>query len=201
MKVAIYCRVSTVEQTIDSQLRDLKAFVAQKDYEIFKIYTDIGISGSIKKRPELDLLMDDARKGKFDSVIVWRFDRFARSTQHLTSALIEFKSLKIGFMSYSENIDTTSPIGEAIFTIIAAMAQLERDIIRERVRAGLRAAKEKGVKLGRPLVKQDKYAQIIALRDQGLSVRKIAKQLKMAHRTIYRILQNAETELSKTSAS
>ena len=116
---------------------------------------DEGISGTKDSRPALNELMNDAKQRRFDMVLVWRFDRFARSTKHLILALEEFKNLGIDFVSFQENIDTSSPLGSAIFTIISAVAQLERDIIAERVKAGLRRARENGKKLGRPAAKID----------------------------------------------
>src|SRR4051812_40663187 len=121
-RVAIYARTSTADrQSPDMQLNDLRAYCFQRGYEMFQEFVD-QISGSTQKRPALDQMMDAARKRRFDIVLVWRFDRFARSTSHLTKALAEFRSLGIDFISYNENIDTGSPIGEAIFTIIAAMS-------------------------------------------------------------------------------
>ncbi len=152
-RVALYARVSTRDQSTDSQLLDLRRYVRERGWNIFKEYVDEGISGTKDSRPALNELMDNAKKRRFDVVLVWRFDRFARSTQHLINALEEFKNLKIDFVSYQENIDTSSPLGSAIFTIISAVAQLERDIIAERVKAGLRRARENGKKLGRPKVK------------------------------------------------
>ncbi len=139
-RVALYARVSTTDQSTDSQLLDLRRYVRERGWNIFKEYVDEGISGTKDSRPALNELMNDAKKRRFDVVLVWRFDRFARSTKHLILALEEFKNLGIYFVSYQENIDTSSPFGSAIFTIISAMAQLERDIIAERVKAGLKGA-------------------------------------------------------------
>jgi len=134
-KVAIYARVSTSEQSTDSQLLDLRRYVRERGWHLYREYTDNGVSGTKDSRPALNELMNDAKKRRFDVVLVWRFDRFARSTKHLILALEEFKNLGIDFVSYQENIDTSSPLGSAIFTIISAVAQLERDIIAERVKA------------------------------------------------------------------
>jgi len=150
MRTAIYARVSTTDQSTDSQLLDLKRYIQERKWLIFKEYVDEGISGTKDNRPALNELMNDAKKRRFDVVLVWRFDRFARSTQHLMGALDDCHNLGIDFISYQENIDTSSSLGKAIFTIISAVAQLERDIISERVKAGLRRAKENGTKLGRP---------------------------------------------------
>ncbi len=149
-RVALYARVSTTDQSTDSQLLDLRRYVRERGWNSFKEYVDEGISGTKDSRPALNELMNDAKKRRFDVVLVWRFDRFARSTKHLILALEEFKNLGVDFISYQENIDTSSPLGSAIFTIISAVAQLERDIIAERVKAGLRRARENGKKLGRP---------------------------------------------------
>ena len=147
-KCAIYARVSTADQSTEPQLLDLKRYTLNRGWELYEEYRDEGISGALTSRPALNQLMDDARKRRFDIVLVWRFDRFARSTKHLVLALEEFKCLGIDFVSYQENIDTSTPLGGAIFTIISAVAQLERDIIKERVKAGLRRARERGKRLG-----------------------------------------------------
>ena len=188
-RVAIYARVSTLDQSTDSQLLDLRRYVSERDWSLFKEYTDNGISGTTDSRPALNELMDDARKRKFDMVLVWRFDRFARSTRHLINALEEFKNLGIDFVSYQENIDTSSPLGSAIFTIISAVAQLERDIIAERVKAGLRRAVEAGTQLGRPKGTSLDVEAIRTLRHEGLSVREIAKQVGTSKTTISRLLK------------
>ncbi len=139
-RVAIYARVSTKDQTVDMQLNDLERYSNERGLSIFKVYKDNGVSGTKETRPALNDLMNDAKKCKFDAVLVWRFDRLAGSTKQLVTALYEFMNLGIDFISYQENIDTSSPLGEAIFTIISAMSKLERDIIAERVKGGLRRA-------------------------------------------------------------
>jgi len=138
--------------------------------------------------------MNDAKKRRFDTVLVWRFDRFARSTKHLILALEEFRNLGIDFVSYQENIDTSSPLGSAIFTIISAVAQLERDIISERVKAGLRRAKENGKKLGRPRGTVD-VEEVQRLRSKGLSLRQIGKQLGVSRTTVGQILNGSDEHL------
>jgi len=145
MRAAIYARVSTKDQSCDMQLRDLRTYCTARGLEVAREYVDIGQSGAKDSRPELNALMADARKRKIDLIIVWRFDRFARSTKHLLLSLEEFRSLGVQFISYNENIDTSSPLGQALFTIISAVAQLERDLIRERVTAGIRAARASAV--------------------------------------------------------
>jgi len=190
-RVAIYARVSTSDQSTESQLLDLRRYVRERGWLLFNEYTDNGISGTTDSRPALNELMDAAKKRRFDTVLVWRFDRFARSTKHLILALEEFRGLGIDFISYQENIDTSSPLGSAIFTIISAVAQLERDIIAERVKAGLRRAKENGKKLGRPVgsVLHNQHTERAReLRSEGLSLRSIADQLGISKSTVQRLI-------------
>jgi len=151
MKVALYARVSTEGQDPEVQLAALRSHAAQRGWEIVEEFIDRGYSGAKERRPALDRMMEAAWVGKFEAAVVWRFDRFARSVKHLIEALENFRSLKIHFISLQEQFDTSTPIGHAMFTIIGAMAQLERDIIRERVKAGLDRARAKGVRLGRGL--------------------------------------------------
>jgi DNA invertase Pin-like site-specific DNA recombinase len=186
-KVAIYVRVSTKDQNVEMQLNDLMRYSRERGYEVFKVYQD-NISGTKDTRPGLIQLMNYARKRRFDVVLVWRFDRFARSTKHLVNALYEFRNLGIDFISYQENIDTSSPLGEAIFTIISAMATLERDIIAERVRGGLRKAKANGKRLGRPknIVDTEK---VIEYRKQNKSIRQIANELNLSKGAVQRTLE------------
>ncbi len=161
----------------------------ERGWELFNEYTDNGVSGTKDSRPALNELMNAARKRRFDTVLVWRFDRVARSTKHLILALEEFRNLGIDDESYQENIDTSSPLGSAIFTIISAVAQLERDIIAERVKAGLRRAVENGKKLGRPMASIDSE-KLYRLRSEGLSHRAIATRLGISHSTVGQILRN-----------
>jgi len=182
---AIDARVSTTEQSTEPQLLDLRRYADQRCWDVYQIYDDQGVSGTRDSRPALDALMNDARKRRFDVILVWRFDRFSRSTKHLVLALEEFKNLGIDFVSYQENIDTSSPLGAAIFTIISAVAQLERDIIAERVKAGLRRARANGSKIGRPTAKVDRD-RILELRQEGLRLRQIAERLSVSKSTVAR---------------
>jgi len=193
-RIAVYARVSTTDQSTESQLLDLRRYTRERGWNIFKEYVDEGISGTKDSRPALNELMNDAKKRRFDVVLVWRFDRFARSTKHLILALEEFKNLGIDFVSYQENIDTSSPLGSAIFTIISAVAQLERDIIAERVKAGLRRAKENGKKLGRPRIKISEN-QLLMLSERGLSIRQIARQVNLSVTTVARRLKGVPKTL------
>ncbi len=197
MKTAIYVRVSTQDQEVDMQLSDLRRYCKQRGFEIYKEYSDVGISGTKDKRPGLDELMADARKRRFDAVLCWRFDRFARSTKHLIISLEEFRNLGIDFVSFQENIDTSSPLGKAIFTIVSAISELERNIILERVRAGLKRAKENGRILGRPRRLDLDVKELQRMRDkEKLSFRQIAKKVKACTATVYKSLKNPERKNS-----
>jgi DNA invertase Pin-like site-specific DNA recombinase len=186
-RVAIYGRVSTTNhgQDVCMQTRELEQFAQARGWRLADSYLDIGISGTRDRRPELDRLMADAHRRKFDVVIVWRFDRFARSVSHLLRALENFNALGIAFVSLNENVDTTTPTGKMIFTILGAVAELERSLIVERVRAGLRNARTKGKTLGRPRKTVD-AGRIATLRAQGLSLRSIATELGIGLATLHR---------------
>lgn len=183
MRICIYARVSTRDQSCELQVRDLWTYCAARGFDLVREYVDVGQSGAKDSRPELNKLMDDARKRRFDAIVVWRFDRFARSTKHLLTALEEFRSLGIQFISYQENIDTSSALGQALFTIVSAVAQLERDLIRERVSAGIRNARENGKKLGRPKSEVSRE-EILRLKAQGFSLRQIAQKLGVGYGTV-----------------
>ncbi len=183
-RAAIYTRISTGEQNADLQSRELPEFCDRRGWQVGDVYSDV-MTGAKDKRPALDRLMADARRGKFQVVAVWRFDRFARSTSHLLRALEEFAALGIDFVSVTEAIDTSTPAGRMVFTVLGAVAELERSIIRERVIAGQRAAMKRGVKFGRPTVTVD-AAQVRRLRDDGLSWRAIAAQTGITKDTLRR---------------
>lgn len=190
MKVALYARVSTVGQDPEVQLVALRAHAAQRDWQVVEEFVDHGVSGAKERRRALDRLMKAAWAGQFQVVLVWRFDRFARSVKHLVTALETFRTLKVGFASLQEQLDTATPIGQAMFTIIGAMAQLERDIIRERVKAGLDRAKARGIRLGRPRVAVA-AEKLETLRAQGLSIGEMARRLRCSRSTIRRCLSAA----------
>ena len=200
MRVGIYARVSTKDQNCELQLRDLQTFCAARKFTVVREYVDVGESGAKDSRPQLNELMPDARKRQLDAVIVWRFDRFARSTKHLLLALEEFRSLGVQFISYQEKIDTSSPLGQALFTIVAAVAQLERDLIRERVAAGIRVARQNGKRLGRPRVTVS-MDEILRLRAEGQSSRKIAAALGIGEGTVRDRLNSQARKTSAVSGS
>ena len=189
-RVALYARVSTANghQDPEMQLRELREFVERRGWQIAGEYVDRGVSGSKDRRPALDQMMAAAQGRKFDVLVVWKLDRFARSLKHLVNALAEFEALGIAFVSLRDNLDLTTPSGRLMFQIIGAMAEFERALIQERVRAGLRNAKAKGVRLGRPRVFVSE-SRIDALRASGASWRAIAKELGIALGTVHRIAQ------------
>lgn len=191
MRIALYARVSTDGQDPELQLAALRTHASRRGLLVVEEFVDRGISGAKDRRPALDQLMRAAWEGQFRAVLVWRFDRFARSVKHLISALETFRTLKIEFISLQEQFDTSTPIGHAMFTIIGAMAELERDIIRERVKAGLARARARGVHLGRRPASA-RSDQALALRREGLSIGQIARRLHCSRATIRRRLHDAQ---------
>src|SRR6202042_2343063 len=175
-RVAIYGRVSTNNhgQDVSMQTTELEQFAQARGWQVVGQYLDSGVSGAKDSRPELNRLMADAHRRRFGVVAVWRFDRFARSVSHLLRALETFNALGIAFVSLSEQMDTTTPAGKMVFTVLGAVAELERSLIVERVRAGLRNARAKGKTLGRPRKIVD-ATKIAALRSQGRSWRDVAR--------------------------
>lgn len=173
--IALYCRTSTGYQNkgLESQERALLEYCQSHQIKNYRIYRDAGISGAKSSRPELDRMVEAVRAGEVSSVIVYSFSRFARSTQHLLSALEEFRNLGVSFVSISEKLDTESALGKALFVIISAISELEREILSERVRNGLNNARKKGSRLGRK--KTRNAALIIELSKQNYSQREIAK--------------------------
>jgi DNA invertase Pin-like site-specific DNA recombinase len=195
MRAAIYARVSTHSgQDPEMQLRELREYVERRGWQIAGEYVDRGISGAKDSRPELNRLMADAHRRRLEAAVVWKFDRFARSVLHLLRALETFKALGIEFVSLSEQVDTSTPTGKMVFTVLGAVAELERSLITERVRAGLRNARAKGGRLGRPRVRVD-AARIAALRAQGLSWEAIGKRLGIGEGTARRAAQASAKNL------
>ena len=203
MKAALYARVSTANTGQDptTQTRELREYCQRRGWKVAGEYVDAGISGAREKRPQLDRLMADAHRRRFDAVVVWRFDRFARSVSHLLRALETFKALGIDFISLSEQVDTSTPTGKLVFTVLGAVAELERSLIAERVRAGLRNARAKGKRLGRPKVNIDP-ARVTDLRRAGASWASIGARLGVSRGTARRAyLGFPEKPLARASAS
>ena len=186
-RVAIYARVSTTNHGQDAglQTREMHQFAEARGWRLADEYVDQGVSGSKDSRPELNRLMADAKRRKFDVVLVWKLDRFGRSLRHLVNALAEFESLGIAFVSLSDNLDLSTASGRLMFNIIGAMAEFERELIRERVKAGMKNAKAKGARIGRPRVAVD-AVRVAALRASGLSWRTIERELGISVRTARR---------------
>ncbi len=186
MKTAIYARVSTGNgnQHPEMQLMEIRSYAKRRGWAVTREYIDEGISGMKESRPELNKLLADAHLRRFDAVVCWRFDRFARSVSHLLRALETFKALGIEFVSLSEQVDTSTPTGKMVFTVLGAVAELERNLIAERVKAGLRNARAKGKILGRPR-KITNTHEINRLRSQGASWRAVGTALGVSAATAF----------------
>ena len=187
-RAVIYSRVSTPDQHAESQMFDLEELARQRDFHLVERYVDVGISGTRASRPALDRLLGDARRGRFDILLVWAVDRLARSTRHFLETLDELNRCGVQFVSFRENLDTAGALGRAVITIISTVAELERALIVERVRAGLRRARLEGQRLGRRPLALD-HAAILHDREQGLSLAQLAKRHHASRSTIHRLLQ------------
>jgi DNA invertase Pin-like site-specific DNA recombinase len=192
-RAVLYMRVSTLDQHPETQLHDLRQMASQRGYEIIHEYTD-RISGAKAKRPGLDQMMADARHGRFDVVLVWASDRLARSVKHFLSCLDELDRLGVEYVSFRENIDTGGPLGRAVVTIIGVVAELERSLIIERVRAGMRRARLEGQHIGRQPLELD-HAAIQRNRSQGQSIRQIAKEHRISTATVQRVLRKQPVQV------
>jgi len=184
-RVAIYARVSTRDQSPDLQLDGLRSLVAQRGWAVSEEYVDHGVSGTRVRRPELDRLMQAVHAGECDVVAVWKFDRFARSTQHLVTALNDFRSRNVEFVSVQDGIDTLTASGRMVFGVIASLAEFERELIVERVLAGLAAARRRGRRGGRPRTRVD-IGRALIMRSRGASLRAIARELGVSAATVTR---------------
>jgi len=189
MRVGIYARVSTTGkgQDTDMQLRELREYARQRGWDIAGEYTDEGVSGSKDSRPELNRLMADAKARKLDTILVWKLDRFGRSLKHLVCALAELEAVGVAFVSLRDGFDLTTPAGRLMFGVVAAMAEFERDLIRERVKAGIANAKSKGRRVGRKPVAID-FAALTALRSEGRTIRDIAATLGCSPSLVHKSL-------------
>jgi DNA invertase Pin-like site-specific DNA recombinase len=192
-RVALYARVSTLDkgQDPETQLLALREYAARRGLVPVGEYIDYA-SGTRDDRPQYQALLSAARKRQLDVVLVWRYDRFARSTQALVRALNEFHSLGVDFISYQENIDTTTPQGELIFTVMASLAQFERALISERVKAGMVRAKAQGKPISRAPLAEELQARIAALYAEGHSIHQISKQLGIGYGTAWNYVQHAK---------
>ncbi len=194
VRCALYARVSTVNhgQDPELQLAELRQYAAHRGFQVIGEYVDHA-SGSKESRPELNRLMADARRRKFDAILVWKLDRWARSLRWLVNSLAEIEHLGLAFISLRDNIDLSTPAGRLMVQILGAMSEFEKSLIQERVLAGLRHARAKGTKLGRPKRVVD-TKQVLLLRESGASWRKIASEMKISLETLFRAVQDSSTD-------
>ena len=199
-RVAIYSRVSTSGQDTEPQIFALRQSAERNNANVVVEFTDT-ISGAVDARPGLDACLIAARKNKFDVLYVYSIDRLGRSTKQLISVVELLQDLRIDIMFLRENIDTTSPTGKCVFTIMASIATLEREIIKSRVVAGIDKARRNGVRLGRPTVMNDSMVTAIRLlRQKGMTVRSISTQLKCGVGTVYKVIKNDDASLERIAA-
>jgi DNA invertase Pin-like site-specific DNA recombinase len=190
-KAAIYVRVSTTDQHVESQLYDLRQLAADRGFEVVQEYQDFGISGRRARRPGLDNLMADARRKNFSVVLVAAFDRVARSVKHFLQVMDEFDSLGVEFVSRRENIDTSGPMGRLFLTLIGSIAELESTLIRERVLAGMRRAKLDGVRIGRAPMNIDRPA-IVRDRLSGMTLTAVSKKWGVSRSLVCKLVNRAK---------
>src|SRR5580700_6093476 len=198
-RVVLYSRVSSIEQHPETQLCDLRPLAAARGYEIVGQYSDT-ISGSKAKRPGLDQLMSDARRGRFDVMLVWSFDRVARSVKHFLEVLDELNHLNIALVSFRENIDTGGPLGRAMMVIVGAIAELERSLIVERVKSGMRRARLEGRQIGRSRLDVDRQ-QVVQDRRCGMSLTVVAKKHSISRASVCRLMKEANSNSNLVVAS
>ena len=192
-KAAIYVRVSTPDQHVESQLYDLRELAARRGFEVVHEYEDRGVCGQKARRPGLDSLMADARQRKFSVVLVAAFDRIARSTKNFLQIVDELDSLGIEFVSRRENIDTTGPMGRLFMTLISSIAELESDLIRERVRMGMRRARLEGRQIGRARLDIDRQ-QVVTDRRSGMSLTQVARKHGISRASVCRMVKESTAE-------
>ncbi len=197
-RAALYLRVSTLDQHPENQQLDLRKLVEQRGWTIVHEYIDRGVSGARTRRPALDELLSDAHQGKFDVVAVWACDRLARSVRHFLETVDQLNHMNIEFVSFREQLDTGGPLGRAVVTIISAIAELERNLIIERVRAGMRRAKLEGQRIGRRPCQVD-HQSVLRCRARGESLSEIAKAHSISRALVSRILKEEKTTSHKGS--
>jgi DNA invertase Pin-like site-specific DNA recombinase len=198
-RAAIYARVSTPDQHLENQLLDLRKLAAQRGFEVVREYTDRGISGSKAKRPGLDAMMADARRGEFSVVLVAAFDRLARSTKSFLSTVEELEQLGIALISAREAVDTTGAMGRMFVTLVASIAELERSLIVERIRSGMRRARLEGQRLGRAPIAIDRNA-LVRDRLSGMSLTETAKRYRVSRATVVRLVREASKHQAVAAA-
>jgi DNA invertase Pin-like site-specific DNA recombinase len=197
MRVALYARVSTLNgQHPEMQLAELREYASRRGWKVVGEYVDEGISGSKESRPQLNQLMTDVHRRKFEVVLVWKIDRFGRSLKHLVNALADLDAYGVAFVSLRDNLDLSTPSGRLMFQIIGAMAEFERALIQERVRAGLKSARARGQRLGRPRISVD-ASQVVQLRASGASWSEISQQMGIGVGTAVRAFQQVSKNPKK----
>jgi DNA invertase Pin-like site-specific DNA recombinase len=190
-KAAIYVRVSTPDQRIETQLYDLRKLAAQRGFAVSREYCDRGFSGSKARRPGLDAMMGDARRGEFTVLLVAAFDRVARSTKNFLEIVDELHDLEIEFISAREAIDTSGPMGRMFVTLIGSIAELEKSILVERIRAGMRRARMEGQRLGRAPLNVDHDA-LVRDRLSGMSLTDVAKKYRVSRASVVRFVRDGQ---------
>jgi DNA invertase Pin-like site-specific DNA recombinase len=198
--VAIYVRVSTPDQHVESQLYDLRELASQRGFEVVHEYEDRGVCGKKARRPGLDALMADARRKRFSVVLVAAFDRIARSTRKFLQVIDELDSMGIEFISRRENVDTSGPMGRLFVTIISAIAELERSLVVDRVKSGMRRAKPEGRQIGRARLDVDRE-QVVQDRRSGLSLTQVAKRHNISRASVCRLMKGANSDCSLAFAN
>jgi DNA invertase Pin-like site-specific DNA recombinase len=194
-RIGIYLRVSTSEQSTELQLREINQFLDARGWQNREIYEDSGLSGANSNRPQLKRLLSDVKQRKIDIVICWKMDRLFRSLKDLIVTLQEFSELGIEFISLKDNVDLSTSSGKLLMHLLGAFAEFERNLIVERVRAGLVNAKAKGKRLGRPIKRNEE--EIRTLRTNGLSIRSIAKELKISKSTVQSVVSRKPLQKSR----
>ena len=191
MRVALYARVSTLNgQNPETQLLELREYVARREWQAVGEYVDAGVSGSKDSRPSLNRLMAHAHQRRFDAILVWKLDRFGRSLKHLVTAIAELEALGVTFVSFKDNWDLSTPSGRLMFQIVGAMAEFERELIRERIRAGMRRRKLEGYSLGRAPLNVDHQA-LVRDRLSGMSLTQVSKKFGVSRASVVRFTRDA----------
>jgi len=188
LKVAIYTRVSTKEQSVEMQIDKCEAYCKYSGHEIYKVYKDIAESGKKQSRPQFDIMLNDMREGKFKGIVVYKLDRMGRSLPHLISLFEEFAKRNIEFISVTQNIDSSTPEGKLFMRIMMIMSEYERELTINRVNDGIARARREGKTLGRPKIKLNKY-EVIRLKNEGMSYRNIAKKLDLSLGVVQRTIK------------
>ncbi len=201
MRIGVYARVSTLNgQNPETQLLELREYASHRGWQIVGEYVDAGVSGAKSSRPSLNRLMAHAHQRRFDGILVWKLDRFGRSLRHLVTALAELEALGITFISLKDNWDLSTPSGRLMFQIVGAMAEFERELYRERIRAGMRRRRLEGMPLGRAPIQVD-HARLVADRLAGMSLTQVAKKYCVSRASVVRWVREAQRNSTRTTPS